>query len=350
MSNGIRISIAAACLALPLSAGCVSLDEFNQLMISLRFCKIDLSDSLAQARELQGQVDELNRTTRQMQSEYDVIFAAYQEMQTDLNDQKDQNAALTLQLADSRSRADKLAEDLKGTQTKLASAQKDLETLKDKLQAQEKQMQAQEKESQAKIAGLQSDLAGLSDRNKKLAAELETLTKKTAELDQQLAAKEKQNRALIDKLDVETATRKEVEGRLALTTDLAGRYETLNKALMVRVTELEQQVRDLKAKTAGASADAGQKEKPRDINGLITTVKDNLAAVNVGKRHGLAAGQRLTIYRADKFLGYLKIDQLTDDLASGIISDSQGEIVAGDKITSDLAEKVKTALAEPAAK
>ena len=72
------------------------------------------------------------------------------------------------------------------------------------------------------------------------------------------------------------------------------------------------------------------------IVGEITAMDNNNVAISVGSTSGVRESMRFWIVRGDKFLGNLDIIYVEADEAVGRLSNSQGVIVEGDMVTTDI--------------
>lgn len=98
-----------------------------------------------------------------------------------------------------------------------------------------------------------------------------------------------------------------------------------------RIADLELQVKSPAAGAAAAiSVPKGQ------VTGTITSVRGELASINVGAAQGVTRGQKLYIYRNASFVGYLRLDEVDEGSAAGTIVDKQLDPTVGDKVTNDL--------------
>ncbi|MFP4054423.1 MAG: hypothetical protein ACLFV7_11245, partial [Phycisphaerae bacterium] len=68
----------------------------------------------------------------------------------------------------------------------------------------------------------------------------------------------------------------------------------------------------------------------------VTSVKDNVVAINAGSDAEVKKGMRLVIYRDNQFVGYLKVQQVSDNSAAGVIENAQRNVTVGDSVTAAL--------------
>jgi hypothetical protein len=74
------------------------------------------------------------------------------------------------------------------------------------------------------------------------------------------------------------------------------------------------------------------------ITGTVTEVNSNLVSINVGTAQGLKVGMQLIVSRGDKFVGYLKIEEIRVNEAAGIIVNRVLAPLQGDKVASRLSD------------
>jgi len=72
--------------------------------------------------------------------------------------------------------------------------------------------------------------------------------------------------------------------------------------------------------------------------GTITSVKGDLAQINIGSVSGVKKGDKLYVYRDAKFLAYLKIETVDPNSAAGIITERTADITQGDSVTNRLTQ------------
>ena len=110
-----------------------------------------------------------------------------------------------------------------------------------------------------------------------------------------------------------------------------------------QIADLQKQIEEIRrtrgvSPVAGAGGTAVHVAGPGEetYTGSVTSVKDDLAGINIGSSNGVKKGDKLTVYRGGKFIAYLLIEQVDANNAAGIISDRQAEVAQGDKVTNKL--------------
>jgi hypothetical protein len=66
--------------------------------------------------------------------------------------------------------------------------------------------------------------------------------------------------------------------------------------------------------------------------GKITAVKDNMASVNIGRRHGVRPGMKLLVTRGSRFLAYLRVEVVDGTEAAGLVTDRRFDPRVGDEV------------------
>jgi hypothetical protein len=169
------------------------------------------------------------------------------------------------------------------------------------------------------LAKLQLDVKAAGDRNDLLAKQLQDERVKIALLQEQIGRN-------ITELTQEVGKRERAEREVrALEHLLHDRDE--------RIAELEKQVVGGAASGASGAITVVSQGK---VTATITAVRGDHASINVGVAQGVVRGQKLYIYRNASFVGYLRIDEVDEAQAGGLIVDKQLDPTIGDKVTNDL--------------
>ncbi|MBI5724222.1 MAG: hypothetical protein HZA50_09715 [Planctomycetes bacterium] len=196
----------------------------------------------------------------------------------------------------------------------------------------------------SKVGTIRDRELAIADLNRKLEAASIDSRAKQLTLDGAEAAR----KILSEQLDGLRGTLKDVEDRYRQTAENLKQVEAylerelrVNQALRLQIAELDEKVKELTNKIQlaqpGKGAEGGEEAKPAGVvNGQVTAVNNNMASINIGSAHGVAVGQKLIIYREDKFIGYLKVEEVFPSEAAGIVVDQQFEPLRGDKVTSSL--------------
>lgn len=202
--------------------------------------------------------------------------------------------------------------------------------------------------------GLATQLAGLKKEQvpdptallvAEITAKLTASNTRLAELQLNVDAMGKRNELLSKQLEGERTkigTMQEANSRaMADLTQLRGeleRSERVVKALERQLQDREERIVDLERQVrspAGGAAAAVPVPKGQ-VTGTITSVRGELASINVGAAQGVTRGQKLYIYRNASFVGYLRLDEVDEGNAAGTIVDKQLDPTVGDKVTNDL--------------
>ena len=64
----------------------------------------------------------------------------------------------------------------------------------------------------------------------------------------------------------------------------------------------------------------------------ILAVRDNLASISAGAKHGIKAGTKLLILREKKLVGILDIVEVASGASAGVVSNSKNGVKAGDDV------------------
>lgn len=107
-----------------------------------------------------------------------------------------------------------------------------------------------------------------------------------------------------------------------------------------QIVDLQKQLEEARktrptAGEAKAEPVAGSTEEPR-YKGTITSVKNDLAQINIGSSNGVKVGDKLFVYREGKLLGYLTVSTVDANASAGVLTDRQAEINQGDNVTNRL--------------
>ena len=184
-------------------------------------------------------------------------------------------------------------------------------------------------------------------RTKELVTQLQVAKTKLTDLSGSVDAMGKRNQSLFDQLEVTRAKIGKKEEQIArLTADLSEMSGLLRRSERTvrayqqqlrgrdeRIAELEKQVRSPGAAAAEAAVTTTAKSH---VVATVTAVRGERASINVGAAQGVVRGQKYYIYRNANFVGYLRVDEVDDGEAAGMVVDKQLDPVIGDKVTNDL--------------
>lgn len=198
--------------------------------------------------------------------------------------------------------AQEAADNAKALQTQLALAKGDIMRLNSEKSLQE-----------LALTTGQSNIAALTNQNKLYSEQLQAA--------QQLAS-EKQIEA--QKLSSDLLDLKSLYARQEK------QLETLNESVAAAREEAR------RAGEAGTAEAGAAPTSAEQITGTVTTVRNDLASINIGSSNGVKMGEKLVIFRDGKFIGYLQVELVDASEASGIITDKVADPMQGDKVTNKL--------------
>lgn len=214
---------------------------------------------------------------------------------------------LSNQLAALQAKAGQLAADL-------AEAKK--EKVPDPILLQTQALQSGLDAANSTLKELALTVDAMKSRNEKLTEQLDEARKAIASL-------QKVNRDAIAEIT-------QVRGKLE-------RSERVVQALQSQLRDRDERIVELEkiASTAHAAPGETKAAPPSSatVAGAITSVRGELASINVGSAQGVTRGLKLTIYRGANFVGYLRVDEVDEGEAAGTITDKQLDPTVGDKVT-----------------
>ena len=233
-----------------------------------------------------------------------------------------------------KQRADILAVQVANDQVALARQIQELEQCRKTALAQAQEAADNAKALQTELARAKGDIMQLNSEKS-----LQELALTTGQSN--IAALTNQNKLYSEQLQAaqQLASEKQIEAQ-KLSSDLLDlkslyarqekQLETLNEAVAAAREEAR---RAGEVGTAGAGAAAPSAEQ---ITGTVTTVRNDLASINIGSSNGVKMGEKLVIFRDGKFIGYLQVELVDASEASGIITDKVADPMQGDKVTNKL--------------
>ncbi|MCE5280447.1 MAG: hypothetical protein ABFD92_19640 [Planctomycetaceae bacterium] len=210
------------------------------------------------------------------------------------------------------------------------------------------------------LTDLQGKLADEGNERKKQMAVL-------ADLQGNLALESKQRTLLQDQLNtvekekglLETKSRrleeqtKEYQAQL----ELAGK---VSATLREQIAELNERIKNLETQIAsggpvggalpvigvgaagggeGARAEPNLPDVAPQIDGTVTTVRGDLAGINLGSAKGMRPGMKLIVFRGSEFVGYLRVQEVGVDQSAGTLFEQRTGVKQGDKVTTNLLRK-----------
>jgi predicted RNase H-like nuclease (RuvC/YqgF family) len=192
---------------------------------------------------------------------------------------------------------------------------------------------------------LQTDLAGERLKVVDLQREIKNISTQLTELQESYKAyvsrytvqtsQLDEARKNIDKLNEENRRLTEL---YKTAQSQAERLENAQRSLREQLADRDETIRQLQA--SGATAKKSGSEAPAaptgDITGTVTAVKGDLASINVGSAQGVQKGMKLVIYRGNKWVAHLRVEEVDVSQAAGIVMDKQLDPAQGDKVASNL--------------
>ncbi len=219
----------------------------------------------------------------------------------------------------------------------LTRMQKAASSSKAELQREKASLQRQLDARELRVA----QLTGKIDNVEQSLEKLQTSYNKEIEYRDSIVAQLKSSQEEVDKL---RAQNRQLSNSLRQEQSQVAR---LQKALNLQeeiVAEKNRQIDELNEKivqlqrtggTAVASDDGeGTVAAPANISGTVTSVRDNLASINIGSAQGVKEGMKLMIYRGDNFVAYLRIEEVRVDRAVGTVADQRLQPMQDDKVAS----------------
>ena len=196
------------------------------------------------------------------------------------------------------------------------------------------------------VASLQ---AALVEKHRELKVLQDTRDEKLSKLDADIAdlAKAKQERDEAEQQIVKLRSeikelQQDLQGMVNRGAELAAKlHQSESELAMVseRRDQLERQVSNARQtlQENGLSLQSPKTNIP-EVDGVVTAVSDNLVEVSIGSDDGLQKGHELEVFRADQYLGRLKVVSVTPDRAVvRILKDyARGIVQRGDRVATRL--------------
>jgi small-conductance mechanosensitive channel len=197
------------------------------------------------------------------------------------------------------------------------------------------QLRADLSAARQRSAKLDNDLSLINGELAKLRADYQSNTERTKTLTQQ----RDEAFAKVQMLNDETRRLSDLLKQTQLDMDRQGAIiKTLREQLVERddrLRQLEQQS-GVSAAARPTSAPVGAVRSDVPISGTVTSVRGELASINVGSAKGVKPGMQLIIYRGSEYVAKLRVDQVDVGQSAGIISDKRLDPLQGDKVTDRL--------------
>jgi uncharacterized small protein (DUF1192 family) len=235
--------------------------------------------------------------------------------------------------------SERLQTELEQATAERAAKESELTTLIDQNAASEKDQEQVVKKLETALQQKDTELAGLK---KKREAELSNLDKDIAELSE---AKDERDAAdaLVGKLreeihGLQDKLKKSVNDGASLASEL---HQSESELAMTteRKKQLEEQVANARVvlQQNGLSLKRPEMVIPV-VGGVVTAVANDLAEVSIGSDDGLQAGHELEVFRADEYLGRLRVVSVKPDRAVvRVLKDfARGIVQRGDRVATRL--------------
>ena len=235
--------------------------------------------------------------------------------------------------------SERLQTELEQATAERAAKESELTTLIDQNAASEKDQEQVVKKLETALQQKDAELAGLK---KKREAELSNLDKDIAELSE---AKDERDAAdaLVGKLreeihGLQDKLKKSVNDGASLASEL---HQSESELAMTteRKKQLEEQVANARVvlQQNGLSLKRPEMVIPV-VGGVVTAVANDLAEVSIGSDDGLKAGHELEVFRADEYLGRLRVVSVKPDRAVvRVLKDfARGIVQRGDRVATRL--------------
>ena len=235
--------------------------------------------------------------------------------------------------------SERLQTELEQATAERAAKESELTTLIDQNAASEKDQEQVVKKLETALQQKDTELAGLK---KKREAELSNLDKDIAELSE---AKDERDAAdaLVGKLreeihGLQDKLKKSVNDGASLASEL---HQSESELAMTteRKKQLEEQVANARVvlQQNGLSLKRPEMVIPV-VGGVVTAVANDLAEVSIGSDDGLQAGHELEVFRADEYLGRLRVVCVKPDRAVvRVLKDfARGIVQRGDRVATRL--------------
>jgi predicted RNase H-like nuclease (RuvC/YqgF family) len=220
--------------------------------------------------------------------------------------------------------------------------QKDLEQAGTSIAQMQDQAKKDKQDSEKALQDVKNQLQA-ADRNlvaqqsnvERLTVATTSLTDRLKDTSEALTATRKNNDQLADENRKLTQTVQETTVRLEREARQSEYYQD-------QISDLQKQVEEARrspgaAPARGTSDQTGVAPTSEErYTGSVTSVKGELASINIGTSNGVKKGDKLFVYRGGKFLAYLKVEEVDANNSAGVVTDRQGEIAQGDKVTNKL--------------
>ncbi|MCE5328419.1 MAG: hypothetical protein LLG01_18615 [Planctomycetaceae bacterium] len=208
-------------------------------------------------------------------------------------------------------------------------------------------------DTQGKLADEQNERKKETQIRAGLQGNLDLEIKQRTLLQEQLNVAEKEKGMLETKSRRLEEQTKEQQAQI----ELAGKVAA---TLREEIAELNERIKNLEAQVAegapaggavpaiavgaagggeGARAEPNLPDVAPQIDGTVTTVRGDLAGINLGSAKGMKAGMKLIVFRGSQFVGYLRVQEVGVDQSAGTLFEQRTDVKQGDKVTTNLLRK-----------
>ena len=193
---------------------------------------------------------------------------------------------------------------------------------------------------------LESDLRSQKSSTADFSAKLDRSTANETQLQKTLDIEVRRRVVLSGHLDIartennrlRSATRR-LEDQFKERQSEVERLGKVNEWLRFQLAERDERIKQLEEIIASGVGKKKQVVEVKDtpkIEGTITTVRGDLAGINIGSAKGVTSGMKLIIYRGSQFVAHLRVQEVGIDEAAGTIFDKRLAPLKGDKVTTTL--------------
>ena len=247
---------------------------------------------------------------------------AYADLKTSSKSEADRLTSELQKATDDCSDKAKQLTKAKDDVSRLTSEKEALEKDKAQLQTDNANKEKRLNELGTSFAAIKTGIGDWAQRNEKLQKELGDLQVGLAKAQEELRTTKADCEKA--KLDRDEAIKKQA--------DAEGRKKDIEDQL-IRAKEL---LAKLEASGAiNVSEAILGVQKPIDGRVLEVDPTNNVVVISVGKDQGVGLGYSFTVYRADEYIGEIKVEQLQNDLAGAtpVAGTLKSEIRKGDNVT-----------------
>lgn len=232
-----------------------------------------------------------------------------------------------------------------GLDEQLQQARAENRQLKDRYNRLQSDLGSELAQRAQQLAKAETERTSLEQLNQQIEQQLASLQTQLRTANAAVAATQEQNKRLDEQRDELLAEIREEQSTRDRYFQLAkNATQELQQKLGV-LTQLQERVPQLAAQVAqyqdrlrsiGLNPEVPADYMP-NVDGVIRTVRQQGAQryieISVGSDDGLQRGNRLTIYREGRYLGRATITETDPDVATAVVTDLQGAIQEGDRVT-----------------